>query len=296
MALASPVFDAMLAHEKFREGLELKASAKVEIALPDDDPVAFEILAGVIHHRNKSIPKSVSFELLTKLAVLTEKYLMHETLHIVSQVWLDNSSGDHSISPSGQTDCRGIYPRIFISWVFGNQQDFNVCTEFAILRAKENFGSDFTDQYLLPPSIISAYSGIFMKTVITNMSSAAIKNARGEAFGEVFSALNGIIVQRIRPHSLCDIAHEHCDFLTMGSLIQNAADQGFWPFPQEPYVGKTLSELFSGISNFEINTLCQEDSRCRNRANFEGTTLREIDQIESQICGLSLANFPRESK
>ncbi|RAL65950.1 hypothetical protein DID88_005611 [Monilinia fructigena] len=101
MALASPVFDAMLAHEKFKEGFELKTSAKVEIALPDDGPIAFEILASVIHHRNKSISKSASFKPLTNLAGLTEKYLMHEALQIVSQLWLDNVSTDYSSLPSG---------------------------------------------------------------------------------------------------------------------------------------------------------------------------------------------------
>ncbi|KAA8569360.1 hypothetical protein EYC84_001010 [Monilinia fructicola] len=197
MALASPVFDAMLAHEKFREGLELKASAKVEIALPDDDPVAFEILAGVIHHRNKSIPKSVSFELLTKLAVLTEKYLMHETLHIVSQVWLlDNSSGDHSISPSGQTDCRGIYP-------------------------------------------------------------PAIKNARGEAFGEVFSALNGIIVQRIRPHSLTPRIKDS------GPFLKNLMSERH--YPSSSPASQTLRSIH----------YAKKTAAAANRANFEGTTLRE---------------------
>ncbi|KAB8295028.1 hypothetical protein EYC80_006975 [Monilinia laxa] len=277
MALASPVFDAMLAHEKFKEGFELKTSPKVEITLPDDDPIAFEILASVIHHRNKSIPKSVSFKLLTNLAALTEKYLMHEALHIVSQLWVDNVSTDHSSLPSGQADLRKICPSIFISWVFGNQHGFNICTEFAILHSKENFGSDFTDQYLLPTSIITE-----------------IKNARIKAFDEVFSALNNAFVQRTGPHSLCDVADEHCDFLTMGSLIQNAADNGFWPFPREPHIGKTVSELFCGISKFDIDTICR-DGRCPNRVNFEETTLRGITNIQSQIRGLSVENFPRES-
>ncbi|QSZ36636.1 hypothetical protein DSL72_006517 [Monilinia vaccinii-corymbosi] len=56
MTLASPVFDAILSNGRFKEGTELLIKGKVEIELPDDDPVAFAIGANVIHHRNKMVP------------------------------------------------------------------------------------------------------------------------------------------------------------------------------------------------------------------------------------------------
>lgn len=43
MILTSPVFEAMLGDDRFKEGADLLADDKVDIELPEDDPVAFAI-------------------------------------------------------------------------------------------------------------------------------------------------------------------------------------------------------------------------------------------------------------
>lgn len=155
MTLASPVFDAMLSDGRFKEGSELLANGHVEIELPDDDPVAFAIIANVIHHRNKMVPGELPFQLLTEVAILTEKYQLFSTMQWVSCHWMSKLSRDESKRHKFSIDGPAT---IFISLVFGDAVVFKTLTKEAILSCGSQFGGDINDRYYLPSSIVGMSS------------------------------------------------------------------------------------------------------------------------------------------
>jgi len=61
----------------------------VEVDLPDDDEALMVIVLNIIHGRNRLVPKEVGLELLTKLAVLVDKYQMVEAIEWCSDTWID---------------------------------------------------------------------------------------------------------------------------------------------------------------------------------------------------------------
>jgi hypothetical protein len=79
MMNASPVFGAKLEYSNFQEGGDL-AVGKAEVPLPDDDPVAFEIILQILHHYISKIPFKVELPMLLRIAVLVDKYHMQETI------------------------------------------------------------------------------------------------------------------------------------------------------------------------------------------------------------------------
>ena len=81
MTLASSVFKAML-NGHFMEGRLLAEMGMVEVPLPDDDPTAFTILLDIIHGRGSRVPRKLNLTLLTDIAVLVDKYRLHEVVSI----------------------------------------------------------------------------------------------------------------------------------------------------------------------------------------------------------------------
>jgi len=79
---ASPVFKAMLKFT-FLEGNTLRRTGRVEVPLPEDDPVPFAVLLDIIHGRDRwpRVPRQVDLSFLTRLAILVDKY---ELLSVVS--------------------------------------------------------------------------------------------------------------------------------------------------------------------------------------------------------------------
>ncbi len=80
MMLASLVFKAMLQPGLFREGIQRNAADQMEVELPDNDQHIIVIVLNIIHGRNRFVPKQADLEILTKLAILVDKYQMVEAV------------------------------------------------------------------------------------------------------------------------------------------------------------------------------------------------------------------------
>ncbi len=89
--LASPVLKAMLQPGRFREGLQRNATDQLEVDLPDDDQSIMVIVLNIIHGRNRLVPKQADLEMMTKLAILVDKYKMVEVVvESFSDPWIND--------------------------------------------------------------------------------------------------------------------------------------------------------------------------------------------------------------
>lgn len=130
---ASPVFKAMLG-SGFKEGTALQTDGNVEIALPDDDPKSFAVLMCIVHHCNRRVPKSLSLLELSKMAVLVDKYLVHEAVEVFSDIWIDR------LRESLPTRCSDeLMHWLCISWVFEQPKEFEAVTRIAQRDGTHNF-------------------------------------------------------------------------------------------------------------------------------------------------------------
>lgn len=81
MILASRVLKAML-RGPFIEGQTLRESGEFEIALSEDDTIAFIILMDIVHGRTSRVPRTVTLNLLTTLSLLVDKYELLEAVDV----------------------------------------------------------------------------------------------------------------------------------------------------------------------------------------------------------------------
>ncbi len=131
--LASPVFKAMLKHS-FMEGTTLRATGKVEVPLPDDDPVAFALLMDIVHDTKGRAAPVMDTLFLTKLAILVDKYRLQQYVATHSDEWVESLRGEIP-----QTFTPELLHWLCISWVFRRPIEFNLVTRIA---ERESLGGD----------------------------------------------------------------------------------------------------------------------------------------------------------
>lgn len=78
----------------WKEGEELAANGTVTINLPEDDTEAMEIICHAVHHRTDSVPGTVSLRLLSKMAVLSDKYFFDAALKTTVTTWIRDYVSD----------------------------------------------------------------------------------------------------------------------------------------------------------------------------------------------------------
>lgn len=149
LILASPTFRSMLG-PNFEEGQRLRIEGSTDIALGDDDPDAFEILLNIIHGLTRRVPRNVSLDMLTKLAVLVNYYQMHEVVELFSDTWI-NTLVREGLPQSYSTEA---IKWLLIAWVFHKPMEFQAVSRVIELGCDETLEDDLDEGMPIPPHII----------------------------------------------------------------------------------------------------------------------------------------------
>jgi len=92
LSLASPVFTAMF-KRGFQEGENLYSGTLRPVHLPDDDSEAVTILCNILHLRHRQIPRVITLDTLTNMAVICDKYDCKDAVTSWSIIWLQSWVG-----------------------------------------------------------------------------------------------------------------------------------------------------------------------------------------------------------
>ena len=162
MMLASPVFKAMLQPGRFREGIQRNAADQMEVDLPDDDQSIMVIVLNIIHARNRLVPKQVDLEMMTRLAILVDKYQMVEAVESFSSPWIDGLL-TREILPNGYAEIGGIGYRkriqrwLAVSWVFRRPNEFSKITAAAIIACSSNVADELDAELPIPEKVLGEF-------------------------------------------------------------------------------------------------------------------------------------------
>ncbi|WEW58714.1 hypothetical protein PRK78_004182 [Emydomyces testavorans] len=237
----------------------------VEIPLPDDDPDALLILLNIIHGHVRKVPLIVDLVTLTQLAILVDKYDIHEAVELFSNFWFENLK---STIPEKYTD--DIPAWICISWVFNRSIEFKKTTRLALRQGRHSIPSA---DLPIPSSVVQT-----------------INTRRQEALGELLKTLYG--------HLDDYMENEHCSFecdaLMLGSLTKRLRALKIFPHrPEAPYAGLCFEEFdyrfrqgmyFPGAQR--TSTYFSQHSKCAIRSL--DTTLRKC---EEKLEGLEMNDY-----
>ncbi|KAH6674274.1 hypothetical protein B0J14DRAFT_617053 [Halenospora varia] len=277
LTLASPVFKAMLKHS-FREGAGLREFGCVQIPLPEDDPDAFSILMSIIHAKNQAVPRQMSLPLLTTIAILVDKYELHESTDLFANTWIDALK-----TSMPETFCKQLISWICITWVFRRPAEFTWASFVAIKQSTgvgfETVYEDF-DTLPIPEEIIEA-----------------INVQREQAMEKILECLRMVVhgIQESKSHN-CPAHRQECEALLLGTLLRSASKSKLWPIMESPYPGLSFKEVAYGIGALYIKSFCSQErgvySATADDSHGIKTTLKaELKEIEMHLRGLRLKDF-----
>jgi hypothetical protein len=116
------------------------------------DAEAFLILMNVLHLRNRQVPRSVSLEMLTKIAVLVDFYECWEAVDMWGSTW---ANGIKYSEPVPLTYGRELIMWICVARVFGLVAEFKQATQTAIKQSHESIQISGLPIY---PNIVGKYN------------------------------------------------------------------------------------------------------------------------------------------
>ena len=114
----------------------------------DWDEKAFLALMNIIHGRNRNVPREVDLEFVTKIAVMVDYYKCREAVDLwFFDIWYNDL-------PRPKGFGRDSILRLFISWVFSEDDLFETLTKTALENSK---GPVSTLELAFPVDIIGIY-------------------------------------------------------------------------------------------------------------------------------------------
>ncbi|TGO25414.1 hypothetical protein BPAE_0080g00040 [Botrytis paeoniae] len=275
MSVASPGFKAML-QASSQEGIELKKTGKVELLLRDEDSKAWNILLNIIHGRFRSI------------ALLCDKYQMHEVAYAFTPAWKMSASHD---SVSGEDIPRGI----FIAWTFNMTDVLEEITKDLALNYTGNGIQKLFSMTSLPtPQIVMD----------------ELENSRQHAIAELVDMFDYTIQRYQENSSKCSIRtrcgedrvsyRKQCDAMILGMLLKGAIEQQIYPLPTKLYKEWSFSILEKNIKCIKPTSLCAAmslipDVHCDQDHGISKIMTSWIRHTADEVTGLQLASLKKDA-
>ncbi|TLS22376.1 uncharacterized protein PpBr36_09923 [Pyricularia pennisetigena] len=191
LTLASSTFRSML------NGQWAEAN-RHEIAAEDWDTEAMCILLLVIHGRNQRVPKNVSLELLTNIAILVDYYDCREAMDSAAAIWIKG------LDLQPEETSRDLVFWLFIAWAFRRDDIFTDVTTTAVLRGEEQLR---TWNLPIPESITELIERLrceFMSDLMASLTKLCSELLEGEVgcSAECSSMLLGTLLRELKMRGL----------------------------------------------------------------------------------------------
>lgn len=148
LALASAVFKRVLFGNSPIEPWII-AGSRVTFFVEVQNIEAFVILLSIIHGNGQATPPTVGLSMLTSLAVLVDRYDLHETAEIFCLNWMRKLK-----KPAVETLTRDTIDRIFICWVFQESTLFKKLTRLAQRESVGRIDEQFKLHFTMPQNIV----------------------------------------------------------------------------------------------------------------------------------------------
>ncbi|KAF5976505.1 hypothetical protein FCOIX_7081 [Fusarium coicis] len=210
LELASSVFKNMLTGS-FPEGKADPSGFRL-IKTSDWDPEALKIILTIMHGYNRDVPRSLSLEMLVKVAMIIDYYDCLESVEPYTDIWLEGL----------RPELPKVYGRdcilfLFISWVFSEPIMFEKMTELALRHSQKLVEAE---DFPLPAEILER-----------------IDIARQSALAETFSALYELL-DRLQEEQECSF---ECSSMLLGVLTKELSKHGILhPRSTPPFDGFSI--------------------------------------------------------
>lgn len=160
LELASSIFKTMVTGP-FAEG-KVDLSGIRRITASDWDPEAFKIILTIMHGYNRDVPRSLSLEMLAKVAMIVNYYECLESVESYIDIWLEDLRSE---LPTGYG--RDCILCVFISWVFSKPVMFRNMTQLALRHSQKLIEAE---DFPIPADILGRFQYQVSTTICANAS------------------------------------------------------------------------------------------------------------------------------
>ncbi|CAN9250766.1 unnamed protein product [Alternaria alternata] len=244
----------------------------------DWDPEAFGILLNVLHLRFRQVPKSLSLELLAKMAILVDYYRCWESFDLIADVWITHLRAKCSVP---ETYGRDLMLWILISWVFKLEDEFAVSTFRALVKSDEPILRNM--ELSIPPAILQA---------IETRRSELIQGVIGVCQGWFDKFCSGYWCIRDEKCSF------ECGSMLLGALTRQMNNMAILsPRPAAPYAGLSVTGLRYGIKSIKAPDLHIRYERRSRSPEYRkhpcslDPVISEVNQLYNRAYGFRLHEF-----
>lgn len=148
LVLASPYF-----REKFTGSWKEKAAgattnAPFAVKGAKCTEKAMLVVMRILHSKTRQVPRSLPFGLLAEIAGIVQRFQCHEAVEVFSDIWLAACKVKAQL-PTGYG--REAVLRLFISWVFSDEEEFQSMTRFL---QKQSRGPLHTLKLRIPQALV----------------------------------------------------------------------------------------------------------------------------------------------
>ncbi|CEL10861.1 hypothetical protein ASPCAL13969 [Aspergillus calidoustus] len=134
LVLASGYFARMFAGG-FSEGLVLQSQGSVELQILHVNGLAFLLLMLIIHGRPRLVPRKVSKETLTDVAILVDYYQCQDPVEVFSDMWIKD------LEDVEETTSLASLQWVMISWVFKYNPKFKKASKAVVSDSPDTISS-----------------------------------------------------------------------------------------------------------------------------------------------------------
>ncbi|KAH6874448.1 hypothetical protein B0T10DRAFT_541174 [Thelonectria olida] len=220
LGLASPLFQKMFTGP-FAEGTA-DDQGLYQIAATDWDPLGFAILLNIIHGHHRAVPRSLSLDMLAKIALIVDYYQCHEIVEIFADVWMN------ALGKEPTTYGLDSMLRLLTSWVFSQADTFQ---KMASLALRHSQGPIKTVNLPIPHDLLSK-----------------VESERQASLDDTFSTIY-LLFDTLCYQSDCSL---ECSSLRLGYLTKELCKHNiFSPRATRPFIGYSIEGVKSMIKGFK---------------------------------------------
>ncbi|KAF4994660.1 hypothetical protein FGRMN_5657 [Fusarium graminum] len=211
------------------------------------------IVMNILHHNIKAVPRTLTLEMLAKIAVIVDYYGCHEAVGHWAETWIAKLEFDLPEYYS-----RNLLLRLTVAVVFADYQSFYFLTKTIIGASRGPF---HTLGLPIPQRIVGKLWHILHIEAGADYSRDDVESKRQQAITQLVLDLQSMwkgMNQEQSTSSEPRFQRENiqCKYMRLGYLDQNLFKSGLKPLPVAPFPGISFNALTGALESFDTITKC----------------------------------------
>ncbi|KAK6538075.1 hypothetical protein TWF694_010961 [Orbilia ellipsospora] len=254
LTIASSYFRALLAPDRFSEGIVFQQHKNIELQMFEDDPNAVITVCNILHMQSRRIPASLSGDQLAEVAIVLDKYDCVDAAWAWTRLWMSGDTAKVELEEDGGrggdtgsgnainlmiTKEKDLLSKwLFIAWAFKDTSVFEMCANALSWKLCE--GDQEEDEFFqrLPESL--------QRDLI---------ETRRACISSLYECTQGFIDKFVDP--VCDVGVQSfyyrkqsprdCDSRVLGTTLKGLREAELYPLIKIAKWDRTAAELLGDL-------------------------------------------------